>query len=299
MQQPIVYVIAGPTAVGKTAIAIALAQQLGTSIVSADSRQCYQGMTIGTAKPTPAELATVPHYFIDNFPVTASLTAADYEQLALGYLNDISRSHSSAVVCGGTGLYIKALCDGIDDMPAIDEQIAKEVNEQYQQGGIDWLQQVVQTEDPLFYAQGEILNPARLLRALIFKRSVGQSIVGFQSGQKKERPFRIVKVGLELPREVLYERINRRVEVMIDEGLIDEVRALYPYRHLKNLQTVGYTEIFDYLDNKYSLNEAIDKVKQHTRNYAKRQLTWFRKDAAMHWLRADDATVVDKILSIK
>jgi tRNA dimethylallyltransferase len=295
----IIYVIAGPTAVGKTAIAIALAKRLGTSIVSADSRQCYKEMTIGTAKPSKEELAEVKHYFIDVFPVTESLSAADYERLALGYLEEIFTTSNTAVVCGGTGLYIKALTDGIDEMPQVNEDIVEEVNNGYNEHGIEWLKEAIRNEDPWFYQAGEMDNPVRLIRALVFRRSTGESILSYRRGEKKERDFTTIKIGLELPREVLYDRINKRVNIMIEEGLQDEVKALYPQRQLKNLQTVGYSELFDYLDNKCSLAEAVDKIKQHSRNYAKRQMTWFKKDEEMQWLNAHDENIIDKILAIK
>lgn len=291
--------IAGPTAIGKTAVAIALAKRLNTSIISADSRQCYREMSIGTAKPSIAEQQEVKHYFIDSFSVTEELDAADYEKLALGYLDEIFETHDAAVVCGGTGLYIKALCEGLDAMPGINETIAEDVNNNYKNQGFGWLQQAVQQEDPEFYASGEIHNPARLLRALIFKRSSGSSILNFRTGAKKERQFHIIKVALELPRAVLYERIDKRVDIMMQRGLLDEVKQLYPQKQLKNLQTVGYSELFDHLDRKCSLDEAVDKIKQHTRNYAKRQMTWFRKDKDMHWFSADEPGLVDKILALK
>jgi tRNA dimethylallyltransferase len=293
----VVYVIAGPTAVGKTAIAIQLAKHLGTEIISADSRQCYQKMTIGTAKPSAEELAQVRHYFVDEFPVTQSLTAADYETLALGYLETIFRTHNTAVLCGGTGLYIKALCNGLDDMPVIDENIAAQVNDHYQLNGLQWLQQTVQMEDPEFYKRGEIQNPARLIRALIFKRSTGESIVDFRTGTRKQRGFETIKIGLELPRETLYDRINCRVDQMMEQGLLEEVKELYPLRQLKNLQTVGYSELFDHLDRKLTLEEAVDKIKQHTRNYAKRQLTWFKKDKDFTWFQADDPGLIFQMLA--
>lgn len=293
-----VYVIAGPTAVGKTAIAVDLAERLGTEIISADSRQCYQKMSIGTAKPSKEELTKVKHYFIDAFPITQSLTSADYESLALSYLDEIFQTHHTAVVCGGTGLYIKALCDGLDKMPVADEQVAAQVNCDYQLHGLQWLQQTVQMEDPAFYQRGEIQNPARLIRALIFKRSTGESIVDYRTGTQKQRDFRIIKVALELPREILYERINRRVNHMMEQGLLEEVKELYPIRQLKNLQTVGYSELFDHMDGKMTLEEAIDKIKQHSRNYAKRQLTWFKKDKGFTWFRADDKDVLSKILAL-
>lgn len=292
------YILAGPTAVGKTAIAIALAKRLGTEIVSADSRQCYREMSVGTAKPTAEELVAVKHNFIDTHSVTTALDAADYETLALGYLQGIFATHDAAVVCGGTGLYIKALCEGLDTMPAVSDEVVRDVNNEYETRGLQWLQHAVMEEDPDFYKEGEIKNPARLLRALIFKRSVGESIVNYRTGEKKKRDFRIVKVGLELPREVLYERINMRVDKMMQDGLLDEVRNLYSLRHLKNLQTVGYSELFEHIEGLYTLQEALDKIKQNTRHYAKRQMTWFRKDKEMHWLQADDPQVVDKILAL-
>ncbi|MBN8670942.1 MAG: tRNA (adenosine(37)-N6)-dimethylallyltransferase MiaA [Chitinophagales bacterium] len=292
------YIIAGPTAVGKTAIAIALAKRLGTEIVSADSRQCYREMSIGTAKPSTSELTSVKHHFIDTHSVTTALDAADYETLALGYLQNIFATHDAAVVCGGTGLYIKALCEGLDTMPAVSDEVVHDVNNEYETRGLQWLQHAVMEEDPDFYKEGEIKNPARLLRALIFKRSVGESIINYRTGEKKKRDFRIVRVGLELPREVLYERINTRVDKMMENGLLDEVRNLYSLRHLKNLQTVGYSELFEHIEGLYTLQEAVDKIKQNTRHYAKRQMTWFRKDKEMHWLQADDPQVLDKILAL-
>ncbi len=296
-QQHTLIVIAGPTAIGKSAVAMELARKLGTDIISADSRQCYREMTIGTAKPSKEELAEVKHYFTDCFPVTDNISAAGFEDLALGYLDTIFQKAHTAILCGGTGLYIKAVCEGLDDMPKVDEQIAEEINEAYKHKGREWLQEAIAAEDPEFYAQGEIQNPARLIRALVFKRSTGQSILHYRSGNKKQRDFKIIKIGLELPREHLYARINKRVDAMMQAGLLEEVKSLYPLRELKNLQTVGYVELRDYLDGKYSLEEAVDKIKQHTRNYAKRQMTWFKKDEGMQFYRADDADLVKKILS--
>lgn len=294
-----IYVICGPTAVGKSATAMALAQQLDTAIVSADSRQCYKEMSIGTAKPTEEDLAAVPHYFIDEFSVTQNITAADYETLALGYLDELFKTHSSVVVCGGTGLYIKALCEGLDDMPEIDESIDTEVNAQYETRGIAWLQEEIKQHDPRFYEQGEIQNPARMVRALVFVLSTGQSILDYRTGNRKIRPFRIIKAGIELPREELYHRINTRVDQMMELGLLEEVKNLYPYKHLKNLQTVGYAELFEYLDGLCNLEEAVAKIKQNTRRYAKRQMTWFKKDKEVVWMRADDKHITERILGLK
>lgn len=296
--RPSLIVIAGPTAVGKTDIAIRVALQLDTEILSADSRQCYQGMVIGTAQPTPEELVQVPHHFINDQPITECITAADYELIALKHLEDIFSRRQTAVLCGGTGLYIRALCDGLDEMPATDPQIVQEVNDTYQHKGLSWLQERVEEEDPLFFSSGETSNPARLLRALSFVRSSGSSILRYRTGHKKERPFRIIKTALELPRELLYERINRRVELMMEAGLEAEVRRLLPYRHGKNLNTVGYSELFNYLDGRCSLEEARTLIAQHSRNYAKRQLTWLRKDPEFHWFRADDPGVVQQIVDL-
>ena len=291
-------IICGPTAVGKTAVAIQVAHRLRTAVISADSRQCYKEMSIGTAKPTAEELNTVPHYFIDAFSVCTVLSAADYESLALGYLDEIFSKQGAAVVCGGTGLYIKALCEGLDAMPAVDEAIVATIENIYAQEGLPWLQQAVQQEDPEFYAQGEIHNPARLLRALSFIRTTGKSIVQYRSGNKKQRDFEVVKIGLQLPRELLYDRINKRVDDMMAMGLLAEAEGLYPYKDNKNLQTVGYTELFEYMDGKCTLQEAIEKIKQHTRNYAKRQMTWFTQDKEIKWFSADDRDVVEKISAL-
>lgn len=253
-------------------------------------------MSIGTAKPSAEELTAVKHYFIDEYSVVTDLTAADYENIALGYLKEIFQTHNTAVVCGGTGLYIKALCEGLDEMPAIDKAIAAEVQQQYEAHGMPWLQQAIREEDATFFSVAEVQNPARLLRALIFKRSTGESITSFRKGTTKQRDFNIIKIGLELPREVLYQRINTRVDIMMQQGLLDEVKELYALRKLKNLQTVGYAELFDYIDGLSTLDEAIAKIKQNSRHYAKRQMTWFKKDKEVNWLRADDEQVVQQIL---
>jgi len=255
-------------------------------------------MSIGTSKPTAKELKVVKHYFVDEFPVTTSLTAADYESLALKYLAEIFATHKTAVVCGGTGLYIKALCEGLDEMPEADPVIVKHVTDEYMLQGLTWLQNIMKKEDSEFYSTGETHNPRRMVRALSFIRTTGTSITQFHTKTKKLRPFRIIKAGLELPRQQLYDRINARVDKMMEQGLLAEVKALLPYRNLKNLDTVGYAELFDFLDKKCSLPEAVEKIKQHTRNYAKRQITWFSKDKDIHWFRADDRDVVEKIMAL-
>lgn len=287
------YVIAGPTAVGKTDAAIALAQQLKTVIISADSRQCYQEMKIGVARPDEWQLAAVPHYFIATHSVTERITAAHYEQWALQWLDEIFQENENAVVCGGTGLYIKALCEGLDEMPPVPQELANELQAAFEAQGKAWLQQALQQEDPLFAASGEMQNPARMLRALGFVRANGVSILTFRSGKKKKRPFEIIKIALELPRPLLYERINLRVEKMMAAGLLEEVKSLLPYRHLPPLQTVGYQELFDYLDGKTDLETAVALIARNTRHYAKRQLTWLRKDPEFKWWQADKLKMED------
>ncbi len=291
-------VVSGPTAVGKTAVAITLAEHFGTEIISADSRQCYREMTIGTAKPSEEELRRVKHYFINSHSIAEDLNAGDYERLALEYCADIFNKKDTAIVCGGTGLYLKALCEGIDEMPGIDKEIEKAVRADYAEKGMEWLSHTTGAEDPEFFMGAEQQNPARLMRALVFKRSTGQSIIHFRSARVKDRAFEIVKIALELPRAVLYERINDRVDEMMHSGLLQEAAALYPQRHLKNLQTVGYSEIFNYLDGKTSLEDCVDLIKQHSRNYAKRQLTWFKKDRANQWFAPSEIdAIIDYITS--
>lgn len=288
-------VIAGPTAVGKTAVAIELAQQLKTEIISADSRQCYVGMAIGTAQPSLDELQVVPHHFINCYQPEESLTAADFERIALEHLEDIFEQNNTAIVCGGTGLYIKALCEGLDEMPAMDKDIVDSVNQFYISEGIERLRSELLAEDPLFAASGEMNNPSRMIRALAFKRSIGASITVFRTGIRKERPFRIIKIGLELPRELLYQRINHRVDLMMQQGLLQEAERLFPKRDLKNLNTVGYSELFDFFEHKTDLSTAIEKIKQHSRNYAKRQMTWFKKDQEFLWLNGNAEAIIAKV----
>ncbi|NLR63258.1 tRNA (adenosine(37)-N6)-dimethylallyltransferase MiaA [Chitinophaga varians] len=278
-----VIIIAGPTASGKTALAIRLAQLYHTSVISADSRQCYREISIGTAKPTPEELAAVPHYFIDSHSIREEVNAGVYEQLALQYARDIFRDNDVAIMCGGTGLYIRAFCEGIDDMPAIPPGVRERLNAQYQEHGLAWLQEQLQLRDPAFYATAETQNPQRLIRALEVLEATGHSITTFRTATKAQRDFRVIKIGINLPKELLHENIHKRVDLMMDAGLVAEVKSVVPYRQHNALRTVGYQEIFDYFDGKLSLEKAVEDIKTHTRQYAKRQLTWFRKDTAYHW----------------
>jgi tRNA dimethylallyltransferase len=287
LQAPTVIIIVGPTAVGKTAAAIQLAKQLQTTIISADSRQCYRELNIGVAKPSPAELSAVHHYFINSHSIREDVNAAVFEQLALQWTADIFHGTPTAIMVGGTGLYIKAFTNGLDDIPSVDPQLRERLRQQYQQDGITWLQQEVRQLDPAYFAEGESLNPHRLLRALEVRLSTGRSILSFRSGTPRQRPFHIRLIGLELPKEELHRRIHDRVDTMMQHGLLEEVKSLLPYRTHKALQTVGYKELFDYLDGACSLDEAVANIKTNTRHYAKRQLTWFKKDPAIEWIGPD------------
>lgn len=292
MDYPQVIIILGPTAVGKTAGAVELASRLNTRIISADSRQCFSELNIGVAKPSEAELRAVQHYFINSHSIRQEVNAALYEELALQWAQDIFQWKQSlqerpvAVMVGGTGLYIRAFCEGLDEMPAIDPAIRQKVQDGYTGGGMAWLQEQVREQDPAFYSEGEILNPQRMMRALEVKWSTGRSILSFRTRQARQRPFAIRKIGLQLPKEELHRRIHARVDSMMEQGLLEEVRGLLPYRQLNALQTVGYSELFDHLDGNCSLEEAVENIKKNTRHYAKRQMTWFRRDPAVEWIDA-------------
>lgn len=288
-----VIVIAGPTAVGKTAIAVEIASHFSTQIISADSRQCFKELNIGVAKPSVDELKSVHHYFISNISINDEFSAADFETYALNAANEIFREKDIAVMVGGTGLYIKAFCEGLDIIPPVDEAIRKTIRDKYEQSGLAYLQTEIEKHDPVFFKTGEMQNPQRMLRALEVVLSTGKSITTYQSKQKKQRNFDIIKIGLELPRNILYERVNHRVDKMIEEGLADEVKALIPSKTLNALQTVGYTELFDYFDSKIELHSAIELIKQHTRHYAKRQMTWFKRDEEVRWCLPETRLVLE------
>jgi len=278
-----VIIIVGPTASGKTALSLQLAQYLNTSIISADSRQCYRELNIGVAKPGDEELNRVKHYFINSHSIIDNVTAQTFEQYALQAAYEIFEANLFAVAVGGTGLYIKAFCEGLDEIPAINSAVRESIIAQYSTGGIDWLQQQVMINDPAYWQTGEQQNPHRLIRALEVKFGTGQSITSFHKKQPVHRPFNIIKLGIDLPRNQLYDNINNRVDDMARRGLVDEVRSLTNFRHLNALQTVGYKEFFDFFDGKLSVDNAINAVKTNTRHYAKRQLTWFRKDPSIIW----------------
>ncbi len=280
-------VIVGPTAAGKTTLAIQLARHYNTEIISADSRQCFKELSIGVARPSDEELSAIPHHFIASHSIHDEVNAAVFEEYALTKIHSIFEKHDVAVMVGGTGLYIKAFCDGMDDVPVIDPVIRNTIITNYNKNGIEWLREQVKQQDPHYFIQGEIFNPQRMMRALEVKLSTNHSILHYQTKQKKQRDFEIIKIGIELPRQELVERINQRVDTMIKHGLVDEVKVLVEYRSLNALQTVGYKEIFDFLDEGLALDEAIKQIKISTRQYAKRQMTWFKKDAEIKWFEPD------------
>lgn len=284
-----VVVIVGPTAVGKTSFAIKLAQQLNTEIISADSRQCYKELNIGVAKPSDEELKSVHHYFINSHSIFEDVNAGTFEQYALQSAVTIFQKHKTAVMVGGTGLYVKALCEGIDEIPKADEAIRKNIQQQFDAKGMQWLQDEVQKKDAVFWQIAEQQNPHRLMRALEVLEATGRSITAFHQHKKTERPFNIIKIGLVLPREELKYHINTRVDAMMRQGLLEEVKSLLPHRSLNALQTVGYKELFNYLDGKTSLAKAVEEIKMNTRHYAKRQMTWFKKDEEIKWHHPSDS----------
>ena len=289
-----VVIIAGPTAVGKTAVAIEVAKHFQTEIISADSRQCFKELNIGVARPSLEELQMIKHHFIASHSITDEVTAATFEKYALDKVNELFQQHDIVVMTGGTGLYIKAFCEGLDLVPEIPAELRNEIAAKYKEEGIEWLRNKIKEKDPRFYSEGEIKNPHRLMRALEVIEATGKSILAFQKRVKIKRDFAIVKTGLELPKKELLWRISTRVDNMMKAGLTDEVKTLLPFKHLNALQTVGYAELFDFLEDKKSLTNAMEEIKIHTRQYAKRQMTWFKKDEEMKWFQPAD---VDAILS--
>lgn len=283
---PTVYIVVGPTAVGKTSYAIELAQKLKTEIISADARQCYQELNIGVARPSDVELAMVPHHFIASHSVHEIVNAGVFEEYALKKTTELLNQYGSVVMVGGTGLYIKAFAEGMDQIPSIDPSIRAQIQTSVLSNGIRWLQEQVKSLDLIYWAaadQGEQQNTQRLSRALEVKMGTGKSILDFQHQQHKSRPFAIQKIGLEMPREQLYEKINQRVLQMVELGLEQEVKSLLPLFHLNALQTVGYQEWLPYFEGKQAKAAVIQAIQQNTRHYAKRQMTWFKKDCTIQW----------------
>ena len=279
-------IILGPTGVGKTSYAIRRALECGSPVISCDSRQIYKELCIGTAVPSPEELAAVKHYFIRTVPIAENYTAGVYEAQAIGLVNKLfAQGHDTLVMCGGSMLYIDAFCYGLDDFPEVPLQLRRHLMECLQSEGVEVLADQLKELDPVSYAEIDLSNGQRVIRALEVSMYTGEPFSSFKTRRFKERDFEIVKIGLERPREELYDRINSRVLSMIDAGLEDEARAMLPYRDLPALQTVGYKEMFSYFDGECTLEEAIRRIQVNTRHYAKRQLTWWRRDTDINWIK--------------
>lgn len=281
-------VIVGPTAVGKTALSIELAQKLNTEIISADARQIFTELEIGTAKPSFAQLNEVKHHFINTKSIQEAYDAATFGREALERINQLFETYNHVILCGGSGLYIKALLEGFDEMPNVPPAIRESINQQYKINGLGWLQHEVQRLDPDYFHLVDQMNPHRLIRALELNYFSGKTMAYFRQKKKKELPFEVIKIGLELPREELFARIDQRMDDMIEQGLFEEAARFYEHKNLNALQTVGYQEIFDFMDGLYDKEEAIILLKRNTRRYAKRQITWFKKDREISWLRPDE-----------
>ena len=281
-------VLTGPTGVGKTELSLSVAERLGSPIVNADSRQIYRELPIGTAAPTAAEQARVPHLFVGTHTLTDRYNAGKYEREALAALEELFRTRDHVLMVGGAMLYIDAVCKGLDEMPHVSAELREQVQQQYAANGLEWLQAQVKEADPQYFCEADIQNPQRLMHALEICLAGGRPYSSFRLGSRKERPFRVVKIGLTRPREELYTRINARVDNMLAQGLLEEVRAVESLRHLNALNTVGYKEMFRYLDGEWTLEAAADMVRQNSRHYAKRQLTWFNADPEMHWVNLTD-----------
>ncbi|MBC6111236.1 tRNA (adenosine(37)-N6)-dimethylallyltransferase MiaA [Pedobacter fastidiosus] len=285
--------VVGPTAIGKTALAIELAQHFKTEIISADSRQFFKEMEIGTAKPDKEELASAKHHFINSHSVEKLFSTGDFELEALKTLEEIFENHDIAIMVGGSGLYINAVINGLDEMPEIDLSIRDQLNAQFETEGIEIIQKQLEEIDPEYFAKVDQNNPQRMIRGLEVFLSTGKKLSSMLSSTKKDRPFNIIKIGLNTERAVLYNRINLRVDKMMERGLLGEVQSLLPFRKYNALHTVGYSELFDYIEEKVSLDDAVSSIKQNTRRFAKRQLTWFRKDQEVNWFEPDEK---DKVI---
>lgn len=296
MSKKILIVIVGPTAVGKTDMAVELAFKYQTEIISADSRQFYKELNIGVAKPSKEQLNKVKHHFIGHLSVSEDYNAGAFEQEAIKKIKALFKSKQCLIMVGGSGLYIKAVCEGFDELPDVDKKVREQIIDSYQEEGIQWLQQRLKQLDPAYYKIADIKNPQRMMRALEICISTGKLYSDFRKNTSSKRDFEIIKIGLNDNRENLYDRINQRVDRMIESDLVDEVKSLIKYKDLNALKTVGYQEIFDYIDENLSLDEAINKIKQNTRNYAKRQLTWFRKDKNIKWFEPGNIEAINQFL---
>lgn len=281
-------VLLGPTGVGKTALSFALAEWLGSPILSADSRQLYAEIPIGTAAPTEEEFARVKHYFIGTHKLTDYYSAAQYEIDVLKLSEELFKTHETLLLTGGSMMYIDAVCKGIDDIPTVDDITRRTLLDRYEKEGLEPLVDELRLLDPEYYRIVDLKNPKRVIHALEICYMTGRTYTSFRTQTAKERPFRIIKIGLRREREELYDRINRRVDQMVADGLVDEARRVYPFRHLNSLNTVGYKELFTHFDGDCTLEFAIEKIKQNSRIYSRKQMTWFRRDDSIRWFHPEE-----------
>lgn len=299
MLKPLLVILLGPTAVGKTSLAIALAKRFNTVIFSADSRQLYKEIPIGTAQPTPQEIQEVAHFFVASNSITEHIDAGRYGMEARELLISEFKKHALIILAGGSGLYMDAVINGFDELPDANPTIRAELNLEFQEKGISVLQDELKKLDPIYFAQVDQHNPARLMRAIEICRLSEKKYSELRIGKAESNAFEVLKIGLDLPREELYARINNRVEVMFENGLEEEARSVFPYRKMNALQTVGYKELFDYFDGHLTKEKAIELIKQHSRNYAKRQLTWWRRDTAITWFHPTQLKEIEILISQK
>lgn len=294
-------VLIGPTGVGKTELSLRLAERYNTCIVSADSRQLYRELKIGTAAPTPQQLARVPHHMVGTLELTSYYSAARYEEEVMQLLDSLFRQHEVVLLTGGSMMYVDAVCKGIDDIPTVDEETRATMLRKYETEGLEQLCAELKLLDPDYYRIVDLKNPKRVIHALEICYMTGRTYTSYRTNEQKERPFRIIKIGLRREREELYDRINRRVHQMVEEGLVEEARRVYPYRQLNSLNTVGYKEMFRYLDGEWSLDFAIEKIQQNSRIYSRKQMAWFKRDADIHWFHPDEEEqilhTIDQLMS--
>ena len=280
-------VLIGPTGVGKTELSLSIAEHFQTCILSADSRQLYQDLKIGTAAPTPSQLARVPHHFVGTLRLTDYYSAAQYEADVLEKLEELFQHNDTVVLTGGSMMYVDAVCKGIDDIPTVDKETRELMLQRYEEEGLETLCAELKILDPEYYQIVDLKNPKRVIHALEICYMTGKTYTSFRTQKRKERPFRIIQIGLTREREELYDRINRRVDEMMQEGLLEEAKSVYPFKHLNSLNTVGYKEIFNYLDGEWSLDFAIEKIKQNSRIYSRKQMTWFKRNPNIQWFHPE------------
>lgn len=289
---PTLIVLIGPTGVGKTELSLKIAEACNTEIISSDSRQLYADLKIGTAAPTDEQLARVRHHFVGTLQLTDYYSAARYEEEVIKKLDELFRTHTAVLMTGGSMMYIDAVCKGIDDIPTIDNETRKLMLERYEKEGLEQLCAELKLLDPEYYTQVDTKNPKRVIHALEVCYMTGKTYTSFRTRSQKQRSFHILKIGLKREREELYDRINRRVDLMMEEGLLEEARAVYPYRHLNSLNTVGYKELFKYFDGEWELPFAIEKIKQNSRIYSRKQMTWFKRDTDIAWFHPNQETEI-------